>query len=136
MVYAALRLAHFSLSWALLAMLAGWVAWRPGHAEARRSSHRRVRWLLNACLVSELLVGLILQLSYSAYTAGVRANLDVVLRDSTLRYWNVLHPVLGLVSLAGCAWVVNRASLTPHRIATRELVAFALLTAAMPWTGP
>ena len=136
MVYAALRVAHFSLSWALLAMLFGRMVWRPGPGEAGRSSHVHVRWLLNTCLAVELLVGLALQLRYSAYTAGVRANLDVVLRDSILRYWNVLHPVLGLVGLAGCAWVVNSASLTPHRIATRDLVAFALLTAAMPWTGP
>jgi len=122
---------HFILGWVTVVLLVVLFASRRGwvpHVEPQ------LRPALNACLVVQVLVSLVLHLRYSPYTAGVRANVEVVLRDATLRYWNVVHPLLGLVGLALALWTLNRRpSDTPTPAATVALaVAVVLTVAAMP----
>lgn len=58
---------------------------------------------LLAILALQCVSGILLQVVYSPFTAGVRANVDIVLHDARLGHWNVLHPVLALATLT-VAW--------------------------------
>jgi hypothetical protein len=119
---------HLTLSWATLVLLVALFASRRGWVPRLEPL---LRPSLNACLVVQVVVSLALHLRYSPYTAGVRANVEVVLHDSTLRYWNVVHPLLGLIALVIALWSVNRRpSETPTRADTAALALAVVLTAA------
>jgi hypothetical protein len=101
--YFALRTVHLIAGWLAVALAILTVATVVRPAWTRRAA----RWwapALRAALGIQLIVGLLLYLSYSPFTAGVRANVDIVLRDPTLRYWNVIHPVAGVLSCACLTW--------------------------------
>jgi hypothetical protein len=80
-----------------------------------------------------------LHLRFSPFTAFVRANVEVVLRDPTLRYWNVVHPALGILSFAIVVYHAiliarSRPDQSRHRRQSLWLVAaLALMIAATPW---
>src|SRR5512138_2436229 len=129
-MYARLSEVHLVLSWAMLALLvlcASRRGWRKVPAPALP-----LRSLVNASVAAQVATSLLLYLRFSPYTAGVRANVEVVLRDSTLRYWNVLHPLLGLLALGCSIWAVNRrGTSTPAAASGLALAGAALLTAAL-----
>ena len=101
------------------------------------------RWFargLRISLASQIIAGVLLYFSFSPFTAGVRANVEVVLHDPTLRYWNVLHPIIGLLALAVVVYCPLDARRTQDADAAHArkvwllLLALALMVAAaVPW---
>jgi hypothetical protein len=92
--------------------------------EPRRQAAMRA---LLVMLALQCASGAVLQVVYSPFTAGVRANVDIVLHDPRLGHWNVLHPVLALVTLA-VAWQARRHSTLRWRLSSVGVVA---LTASL-----
>jgi hypothetical protein len=106
-VYSFLRSAHFWLGWLSAVLVITWSVRARLPRLPGVPSETTLRWSASACLAGQLVIALLLHLRYSAFTAGVRANLVVVLRDPTLRYWNVLHPALGMITVAWWLWRLN-----------------------------
>lgn len=112
-----------------------------GNTSRANGLHRAFTRGFEVSLAAQVLIGVLLHLRYSPYTAGVRANVEVVVRDPTLRYWNALHPLIGTLPLAamvgGRLFARRSGSPTAQRRRMRSaLVAAALLTlAAFPWAA-
>jgi hypothetical protein len=101
-------------------------------AATARDVARPVHRALAGGLLLLLITGLLLQFSFSAFTAHVRANLDVVLRDPTLRHWNVVHPLLAVVAI-GAAWRGWRRDIFTRRRLAAITVTLALTTVLATW---
>ena|SRR5947207_3457130 len=92
-MYAAALILHSWIRWA--ALVAGVGATILGWHEQSGSMRSRTDWwgrVLVGALDVQLLLGLWLYLALSPFTAGVRSNVEVVMADPTLRFWNVEHP--------------------------------------------
>jgi len=139
-VYAAALILHSWIRWA--ALVAGLGAtlmiWRE---RSGSTPSRADRWglVLMAALDVQLLLGLWLYLVLSPFTAGVRSNVEVVMGDPTLRFWNVEHPAMMLVAvmLVHVGRVLARKAATARAKRRRLLVCFGMATlsmiAGMPW---
>ena len=140
-VYNALVLCHAWFGWiAIASAVVALVTSAPLSATLGVRVRRGVELGLTVSLTLQVVTGVLLHLRFSPFTAFVRANVEVVLRDPTLRYWNVVHPALGILSFA---IVVCRAILVarsrPDRSGRRSQLLWlvsglALMLAAMPWT--
>jgi hypothetical protein len=139
-VYALLRTAHVWTGWLCVVLLAMHAIGQYSPADGRRvleglsrpsDRSRALRWCAVGVLLAEVIVGLLLHVRYSPFTAGVRANLEVVLRDPTLRYWNVVHPALGVVVLAMCVWSVRPAQTDPVRAWVSAVAVLVLVLTAL-----
>src|SRR5207247_257980 len=116
-------------------------------ARERSGSKRRGRgdiWglALVVALDLQLLLGLLLYFALSPYTAGVRANFEVVMQDPTLRFWNVDHVAVMLVAvlLVHVGRVLARKASSVEKRRFRLLLYFGIATLLMiagtPWTNP
>jgi hypothetical protein len=140
-MYATVLILHSWIRWA--ALISGVVMtltlWRHRGAPTTHSS----RWglALIAALDVQLVLGLWLYVVLSPFTAGVRSNFDVVMRDSTLRFWNVEHPTMmvAAVILVHGGRVLARRAATVNAQRWRLLVCVGLATLLMiagtPWLG-
>jgi hypothetical protein len=136
-VYDALRLSHVWLAWVSIGIAAGALVPDLGRPPDRAAAVRtRCERILGVLLACQVVVAAWLHVKYSPFTAGVRANLDVIVGEPTLRLWNVIHPLAGLVALAlGLWWITGgRRSTAPHT-QFGVVVIVALLMAALPWAG-
>ena len=107
-MYEFLRTLHALSASAALPLLVGVLAlrWLADGPRFRRAE-ARVRLAESTVAAAGLAValvlaggGAVLYFQFSPFTAGMRANADVMLHDPTLRYWNVIHPALGLAASA------------------------------------
>jgi hypothetical protein len=144
-MYAAVLILHSWSRWAALISGVGAtiVAWRERPGANSTTPARASRWglALMAALDIQLVIGLWLYLALSPFTAGVRTNADVMMRDSTLRFWNVEHPAMMLVAviLVHVGRLLARKAASSSARRTRLLVCFGLATLLMiagtPWPG-
>ena len=140
-MYATVLILHSWIRWAALISGIGATvaAWRADSAAPTRAG----RWglALIASLDIQLVLGLWLYLALSPFTAGVRTNTDVMMRDPILRFWNVEHPTMMLLAvfLAHVGRVLARKAATVNARRTRSLVCFGaatlLMMAGTPWLG-
>ena len=139
-VYAAALTLHSWIRWAALIAGAGatLMVWRE-RSGATPSRTDRLGLMLMAALDAQLLLGLWLYLILSPFTAGVRANVEVVMDDPTLRFWNVEHPAIMLVAvmLVHVGRVLARKAATGRARRWRLLACFGtatlLMIAGTPW---
>mgnify|MGYP001564371074 CR=1 FL=1 len=104
---------------------------------------RAERWglFLMMALDIQLLLGLLLYLGLSPYTAAARTNFGDAARDPQLRFWAVDHAAAMFLAviLVHAARVLARTAKTPESRRARLLVCFGLATFAMlfgmPWPG-
>jgi hypothetical protein len=140
-LYKALLVSHEWLGWiaiasAIVAIGTAFVWTRGGPGLAQRAFARGFR----VSLAAQALTGVLLHLRFSPFTAGIRANVEVVLRDPTLRYWNAIHPLIGTLALgaAVCAPIYARRAHTAEAQTRRArwslVLAAALSVAAIPWS--
>jgi heme A synthase len=139
-MYAAALILHSWIRWAALVAGVGAtiMVWRERSGSMRSRTDRWGRVLVGALDV-QLLLGLWLYLALSPFTAGVRSNVDVVMADPTLRFWNVEHPAMMLVAvmLVHIGRVLARKAATARARRWRLLVCFGtatlLMIAGLPW---
>ncbi len=101
------------------------------------------RWGLAAMMALDIqmLIGLILYLALSPFTARALEDFSMAMRTPQLRFWAVEHvsSMLAAVILAHVGRVLARKAATPAAKRTRLLVCFGLATVLMilatPWPG-
>ena len=104
---------------------------------------RTERWglFLMMALDIQMLLGLLLYLGLSPFTAEARSHFGDAVRDPQLRFWAVDHvaTMLLAVILAHAARVLARTAKTPESRRARLLACFGIATFAMlfgmPWPG-
>lgn len=132
-MYRLLLLTHGWLGWVVFALVTVALAWPPRPDTA--PTVRRAIWL---ALVILSLGGVLLYARYSPFTAGVRANIEVVVTDPTLRYWIFVHPLAGLLAVA---LIARSGSTSGHPARSSQLnrwsalVVLAVLLIALVWRG-
>ena len=141
-IYQILLMSHRWLAWiALAAAIAAIGTLSPRHRDGPGRARPIWTWTFQASLAAQALIGLLLYLRFSPFTAGVRANLDVVLDDPTLRYWNAVHPLVGMLAVGAMiggpiyARRADTAEAANRRARWALVLAAALSAAAIPWTA-
>jgi hypothetical protein len=142
-MYPTVLVLHSWLRWIVLVAAVAATVGAAGDQTIGVFSKRADRWglILTIALDVQLLLGLLLYLVLSPFTAGVRANVSVVMRDPTLRFWNVEHlsTMLLAIVLVHLGRVIAKKAATPESRRRRLLVCFGLATvlifAGMPWPG-
>jgi hypothetical protein len=144
-MYATVLILHSWIRWAALISGIGAtiMAWREGPRADSAAPTRGSRWglALIAALDTQLVLGLWLYLTLSPFTAGVRTNTDVMMRDPILRFWNVEHPTMMLLAVVfgHVGRLLARKAATVNARRTRLLVCFGaatlLMIAGTPWLG-
>lgn len=133
---------HSWVRW--IALVAGFGATLAAMRDASPTPNSRAdRWglFLMMALDIQLLLGLLLYLGLSPYTAAARTNFGDAARDPQLRFWAVDHvaAMFLAVILVHAARVLARTAKTPESRRARLLVCFGLATFAMlfgmPWPG-
>jgi hypothetical protein len=144
-MYATVLILHSWIRWAALISGIGATvtAWRERPRADSPAQTRASRWglALMAALDIQLVLGLWLYLALSPFTAGVRTNADVMMRDPILRFWNVEHPTMMLLAVVfvHVGRVLARKAATVNARRTRLLVSVGAATLLMmggtPWLG-
>lgn len=141
-MYTFVLAAHSWIRW--IALVAGFGATLAAMRDASPTPNSRAeRWglLLMMALDIQLLLGLLLYLGLSPFTAEARTRFGDAVRDPQLRFWAVDHvaAMFLAVILAHVARVLARTAATPESRRARLLVCFGLATFAMlfgmPWPG-
>jgi hypothetical protein len=139
-MYSAVLIAHSWIRW--IAILLGVVTTIAAFTN-RGPSSAADRWGLIFMMVLDiqLLLGLLLYLVLSPFTAEALKNFGAAMRNPTLRFWAVEHTslMLAAVILAHVGRVLARTARTPQAKRTRQIVCYTLATLAMiiatPWPG-
>lgn len=126
------------------AIVAGFGATLATLTDARPGENSRAdRWglFLMMAMDIQLLLGLMLYLVLSPFTAEARQNFALAMRTPQLRYWAVEHITVMLVAvvLVHVGRVLARNAKTPESKRMRLLICFGIATFAMlfgtPWPG-
>jgi hypothetical protein len=139
-MYTLALIVHSWLRWA--ALIAGVAATLTAIAD-RGDGSRPERWglILMMMLDLQMLVGLILYLVLSPFTAVALRDFGAAMKDPGLRFYAVEHAgmMLAAVILAHVGRVLARKAATPAAKRTRMCVCFGLATilmiVAIPWPG-
>jgi uncharacterized membrane protein YozB (DUF420 family) len=139
-MYSAVLIAHSWLRW--IAILLGVVATITAFTD-RGPSNAADRWGLFFMMVLDIqmLLGLLLYLVLSPFTAQALNNFGAAMRNPALRFWAVEHVSVMLVAvvLAHLGRVLARTARTPQSKRRRQIVCYTLATIAMiaatPWPG-
>jgi hypothetical protein len=135
---------HSILRWVvlfagLLAVARACAGW-PGRRSWTASDNRAGIWFV-AALDLQLLVGLLLYVVLSPLTQMAKDNMAAAMRDPSLRFWAVEHP-LGIVVALVLAHVgrvrIRKASTNDrrHRVAAVFFgIALLVILASTPWPG-
>jgi len=89
----------------------------------------------------QLLLGLLLYLVLSPFTATALHDMGAAMRNPSLRFWAVEHAATMLLAvvIAHVGRVISRRAPTPESRRTRQMICFALSTILMivatPWPG-
>jgi hypothetical protein len=144
-VYATVLQSHSLLRWVVLLVLAiafarglrGWAANMP----YRRSD--RVASLASVIVVdTQLLLGLVLHFGLSPVTAAGFADVGAAMKDDTLRFFLVEHPVSMVLAVVAVHVGRRRAkrarteSAVHGIVAVSSLIALVLVSIAIPWDRP
>jgi hypothetical protein len=139
-MYSAVLIAHSWLRW--IAILLGVVATITAFTD-RGPSNAADRWGLFFMMVLDIqmLLGLLLYLVLSPFTAQALNNFGAAMRNPALRFWAVEHVSVMLVAvvLAHLGRMLARTARTPQSKRRRQIVCYTLATIAMiaatPWPG-
>ena len=141
-MYSAVLLIHSWLRWIALVAAVGTVlaAFRI-RLPADRGSADRWSLIAMATLDLQMLLGLLLYLALSPFTAEAMKNMAAAMRDSNLRFWAVEHiaSMFGAVILAHVGRALARKATAADAQRRRLLICFGLAAALMilgiPWPG-
>ena len=139
-MYSAVLIAHSWIRW--IAILLGLATTFKAFTD-RAPSGAADRWGLFFMMVLDvqLLLGLLLYLVLSPFTAEALRNFGAAMRNPALRFWAVEHVslMLAAVILAHVGRVLARTARTPQAKRRRQIVCYTLATVAMiagtPWPG-
>ena len=141
-MYSAVLLAHSWIRWiALVAAVGTVVAALRIQVPADRAGADRWSLFAMAALDLQMLLGLLLYLALSPFTAEAMKNMSAAMQNPQLRFWAVEHLTSMIVAivLAHVGRVLARKAKTPSSIKTRLLICFGLATILMivgiPWPG-
>lgn len=141
MSYTLVLFLHSWLRWvALAAGVAATVKAASGDKTAEGGAERWGLFLMIA-LDLQMLLGLLLYLVLSPFTAEAMTDFGAAMRNPGLRFFAVEHVALmfAAVILAHAGRVLARRAATPESRRTRRLICFGLATVAMlmaiPWPG-
>jgi hypothetical protein len=139
-MYTLALIVHSWLRWA--ALVSGVAATLTAITD-RGDGSRPERWglILMMMLDLQMLVGLILYLVLSPFTAVAMRDFGAAMKDPSLRFYAVEHVsmMLAAVILAHVGRVLARKAATPAAKRTRMFICFGLATilmiVAIPWPG-
>ena len=141
-MYTVALLIHSWVRW--IALVAGFGATLAAANDSNlKPNSRAERWglILMMALDIQMLLGLLLYLVLSPFTAAARQNFSAAMRNPDLRFWAVDHvsSMLIAVVLVHAARVLARKATTPESRRTRLVVCFGIATFFMlfgtPWPG-
>ena len=143
MIYAAALTVHSYLRW--LVILAGLMAFvrAASRASGRKpwtpADDRAGFWFVTA-LDTQFLLGILLYAFLSPFTHLAFGAFGAAMKDPSLRFWAVEHPVGMLIGLAlahiGRVRTRKTDSLSRHRVAAIFFgLALAVILASIPWPG-
>jgi heme A synthase len=141
-MYSVVLLAHSWIRWiALVAAVGTVLAALRIRVPADRAGADRWSLAAMAVLDLQMLLGLLLYLALSPFTAEAMKNMSAAMQNPQLRFWAVEHltsMILAIV-LAHVGRVVARRASTPSSIRVRLLMCFGLATILLimgiPWPG-
>jgi heme A synthase len=141
-MYTAVLTIHSWLRWiAILAGMGATLAVLRNRAQSDDSVADRWGLVLMMALDTQMLLGLILYLALSPFTAQAMQDFGAAMRTPQLRFWAVEHisTMMLAVILAHVGRVLGRKAKTPSAKRMRLLVCFGLSTLLMlvgtPWPG-
>ena len=140
-MYTAVLLFHSWFRW--IALILGIMTTLAAFTDRSAARSTVDRWSLFFMMVLDIqmLLGLLLYLVLSPFTAEALKDFGAAMRDPALRYWAVEHVTLMLfaVVIVHVGRVLARTARTPQSKRTRQIVCFSLATIAMiaatPWPG-
>ena len=139
-MYSAVLLAHSWIRWiALVAAVGTLLAALRIRIPADRGAADRWSLFAMAALDLQMLLGLLLYLALSPFTAEAMKNMSAAMQNPQLRFWAVEHLTSMIVAivLAHVGRVLARKAKTPSSIKMRLLICFGLVTilmiAGIPW---
>ena len=141
-MYSAVLVAHSWLRWvALVAAIGTVLAAIRIQRPADRASADRWSLAAMAALDFQMLLGLLLYLALSPFTAEAMKNMSAAMANPSLRFWAVEHlttMVVAIVLVHVGRALAGKAS-TPSSIRLRLLICFGLaailLIVGIPWPG-
>jgi hypothetical protein len=140
-MYNAVLIVHSWFRW--IALILGVMATYAAFTDRSAGQPTTDRWSLffMMALDIQMLLGLLLYLVLSPFTAAALNDFGAAMRNPALRYWAVEHVSLMLVAvvIVHVGRVLARTARTPQSRRTRQIVCFSLATIAMiaatPWPG-
>ena len=141
-MYTIVLLLHSWLRWAALALgVAATFSAFTGRGATQSAGAERWGLFFMMVLDIQMLLGLLLYLVLSPFTAAALQNFGAAMRDPSLRFWAVEHVSMMFVAvvLVHVGRVLARTARTPEAKRMRQLICFGLATVAMiaatPWPG-
>jgi hypothetical protein len=140
-MYTAVLIFHSWFRW--IALILGVMATFAAFTDRSAGQSTTDRWSLFFMMVLDIqmLLGLLLYLVLSPFTASALNDFGAAMRDPALRFWAVEHASLMFfaVVIVHVGRVLARTARTPQSRRTRQIVCFSLATIAMiaatPWPG-
>ena len=140
-MYNAVLIFHSWFRW--IALILGIMATFAALTDRSAGQSTTDRWSLFFMMVLDIqmLLGLLLYLVLSPFTASALNDFGAAMRNPALRFWAVEHVSLMFfaVVIVHVGRVLARTARTPQAKRTRQIVCFSLATIAMiaatPWPG-
>jgi uncharacterized membrane protein YozB (DUF420 family) len=140
-MYTAVLILHSWLRW--IALLLGVMATFAAFTDRSPAQSTSDRWSLffMMALDTQMLLGLMLYLVLSPFTAAALKDFGAAMRNPSLRFWAVEHVslMLAAVVIVHVGRVLAKTARTPQSKRTRQIVCFTIATIAMivatPWPG-
>ena len=140
-MYTAVLIIHSWLRW--IALILGVMATLAAFTDRSAGQSTTDRWSLFFMMVLDIqmLLGLLLYLVLSPFTASALNDFGAAMRDPALRFWAVEHVSLMFfaVVIVHVGRVLARTARTPQSKRMRQIVCLGLATIAMiaatPWPG-
>ncbi len=138
-MYSLVLLLHSWVRWAALAL--GIAATASAWSDRTGARAERLGLVFMMVVDIQLLLGLLLYLVLSPFTAAALRDFGAAMRNPALRFWAVEHSTTMFVAviLAHVGRVLGRRATTPAAARTRQGIAFGLATVlmivAVPWPG-
>ncbi len=141
-MYSTVLLIHSWLRWlALATALLATVAAARNQVAGDRSPADRWSLFAMMALDVQMLLGLLLYLALSPFTAEAMRNMSAAMQNPQLRFWAVEHltTMLSAVVIAHVGRVLARKAVTPAAKRSRLLICFGIATVLLllgtPWPG-
>lgn len=138
-MYSLVLMLHSWVRWAVLAL--GIVTTVSAFTDATGGRTDRTSLIFMMVTDIQMLLGLMLYLALSPFTAAALHDFGAAMRNPTLRFWAVEHSATMLLAviLVHVGRVLARTARTPESKRTRRIVCFGLavvlMTVATPWPG-